>query len=503
MVSPMGTLRRRATRRPNYRRDDLKIDIRDDKGEISSDDEDSPSPKSTKFPPGARPTAPPPPPPPPGVVSPPAVLNPANPTDSESSTSSDSPSPTSSDFPRPTGPPRGPQHGETGPAPFSSTISTTTGASSSTRTLPTAVPNSRSTTSFDSQPTGGTTGGSRGGNEMGLGNDRSYDIGWTPTAIAFGTIAIAALFLVIGVGIWWCLRYQKRRKARHLDERSISPDGQHYWDPSSTFSPPTMPAARPSRRSPSSIFAELMGHAYAAENGTAGPGTYATNDRNSLTPQGYLDEKTYDPARQLPVLEPAPVAQPNVRNSIASWIRRHHPLKLNPMSGRSSVYSTRSAVRASTNTVNVNAPPVPVLSDAYRGTDPVEQSGLAPPSQQRYAPSSQDDTESPLTEYNTDSFLSLYQTQQVPQQQPGQHQQEPGQLQQHQQLPAAPWLQDPPPVVFGERGVSMTPTEATESTWQSWGGGVNQPQHHDQHQTPPDTPRKGWIEKCIKFGGLK
>ncbi|KAK7436799.1 hypothetical protein CaCOL14_000444 [Colletotrichum acutatum] len=481
MVSPMGTLRRRAIRRPRYIRDDLQIEVRDDKGEISSDDEDSPSPKSTTFPPGARPTAPPPPP---AVgVAPPAVLNPANPTDTESSTSSDSPSPTSTEFPRPTEPPRGPQRGETGATPFSSSISTTTESSSSTKTLPTAIPNSRSTTSFDSQPTGGTT---RGGNETGLGNDRSDDIGWTPTAIAFGTIAIAALFLVIGVGIWWCLRYRKRRQARHLYERSISPDNHQYWDPSSTFSPPTMPAARPSRRSPSSIFAELMGHAYAAENGSAGNGTYG-NDRNSLTPQGYLDEKRYDPARQLPILEPAPVAQPNVRNSIASWIRRHHPLKLNPMSGRSSMYSTRSGFGASTN--NVNAPPVPNVPDAYRSTDQVQQSGLTPPPQQRYAPSSQYDTGSPSTDYNTNSLLSLYQTQ--PPQQPGQ-----------QQAPAAPWLQDPPPVVFGERGVSMAPTEATESTWRSWGGGVNNPPQHQQ-QAPPETPRKGWIEKCIKFGGLK
>ncbi|KZL75641.1 hypothetical protein CI238_04867 [Colletotrichum incanum] len=457
MVAPMNSLRRRAIRRPYYRRDDLKIEIRDDPGEMSSDEEDSPSPASSTFPPGTQPTQPPSPP-----SGPPAVLNPADPTDGISSADS----PTTSDFPRPTAPPRGPQREQPS---NSFTSVTTTESSSSTSTFPTAVP--QSTTSFDSQPTGGTT---RGGNDAGLGNDRSTEVGWTPTAMAFGTIAIAALFLVIGVGIWWCLRYQKRRKARQMYERNISPDGS-FWDPSATFSAPTATV----RRSPSSVMAELMGHAYVTENGNAGG--YYGNDRNSLTPEGYLDEKRYDPSRQLPILEPAPVAQPNVRNSIASWIRRHHPLKLNPMSGRSSVYSTRT-IGASTHTVN--APPVPAVPDVYRSTDRVDSGLGSHQNNSRDNASSRYDTDSQSGGYNTNSLLSLYQSQ--PQQEPGQ----------------APWLMDPPPVVFGERGVSIAPTEATtrtESTWRSWGGGVTQP----QNQAPPETPRRGWIEKCIKFGGLK
>ncbi|WYZ37644.1 hypothetical protein EsH8_II_001150 [Colletotrichum jinshuiense] len=447
MVAPLSTLRRRAIRRPQYRKIDLKIDIRDDDSDISSDEDDSPSPSSTTFPPGAGPTRAPSLP-----LPPPPVLNPADPTDETSSTES-SASSTSTEAPR--GPQRTPLSTD-----LSSTIATTTESTSSS---PTALPNTRSTTSFDSQPT---TSPTRGGNEEGLGNDRSSEGGWTPTAIAFGTIAIAALILCIGVGIWWCVGYQKRRKARQLYNRSISPDGS-FWDPSATFSPPTAP---PPRRSPSSVMAELMGHAYAAENGGAG----AYSNRNSLTPQGYLDEKRYDPSRQLPILEPAPVAQPNVRNSFASWIRRHHPLKLNPMGGRSSVYSTRT-VGASTYTVN--APPVPAVPNAYRSTDRVEQSGLAvPPTDPRhssYSRNGADDQANP----STNSILSLYENRT---QQPGE----------------APWLLDPPPVAFGDRGVSMAPTE---STWRSWGGGVSQP----HFQAPPETPRRGWIEKCIKFGGLK
>ncbi|TQN64750.1 hypothetical protein CSHISOI_10592 [Colletotrichum shisoi] len=443
MVSPMSSLKRRAIRRPHFPRDDLEIEIRDDLGETSSDDDNSPSPSGSTFPP--------------------VVLNPADPTESISSSS------TSSDFPRPTAPPRGPQRG---PSPgFDTSVTSKSSSSSSTSSFPTAFP--QSTTGSDSQPSGG--GADRGGNEEGLGNDRSIETGWTPTAIAFGTIAIAALFLVLGVGTWWCVRYQKRRKARNMYDRNVSPDGS-FWDPPATFSPPSAAAAAaavaPVRRSPSSFMAELMSHAYAAEDGHAAagayPGAYASDndaDRNSLAPQGYLDEKRHDPARQLPILEPAPVAQPNVRNSFASWIRRHHPLKLNPMPGRNSVYSTRSLAASSRSVNNAPLPPVPALPDS--------------------------------TGYNTNSLLSLYHTQpQHPYQHPYQ-----------QQLGQPPWLMDPPPVVFGERGVSMAPTEATartESTWRSWGGGVTQPQHHHQHQqSPPGTPRRGWIEKCINFGGLK
>ncbi|KAK2016478.1 hypothetical protein LZ32DRAFT_615125 [Colletotrichum eremochloae] len=449
MVAPPDTLRRRVIRRPRYRRDDMKIEIRDDDSDISSDEEDSPSPKKTSFPPNAQPTQPlsqqqPPPP----------VLNPADPTGGISSTSA-------SGSPQQTAAPSGSQREQP------SLTSITTG------TAPTAFP--QSGTGSDAQPTGGS---GRGGSEAGLGSDRSTEVGWTPTAIAFGTIAIAALCLVIGVGIWWCLRFQKRRKARQMYERGLPPDGA-YWDPAMTFSAPTAPT----RRAPSSVMAELMGQAYAAENG----GYYGNPDRNSLTPQGYLDEKRFDPARQLPILEPAPVAQPNVRSSIASWIRRHHPLKLNPMGGRSSVYSNRSA-GPSSHTVNAATavPPVPAVPAAYRSTDRVDSPGPGGnPNNPQYASSSRYDTDNQSARDDTNSILSLYQNR--PPQEPNQPE---------------TWLAPPPPV-FAQRGVSMAPTEATdrtESTWRTWGAGASQPLN-----PPPaaDAPRPGWIERCIKFGGLK
>ncbi|KAJ0273853.1 hypothetical protein CBS470a_012052 [Colletotrichum nupharicola] len=289
-------------------------------------------------------------------------------------------------------------------------------------------------------------------------------------------MTIAALFLVIGWGLWWFLKYRKRRDARRMYDRSMSPDG-HYWNPESTFSPSQQ---QPARRAPSSIMAELMGAAYAAENGSAGGG-YHPDDRNSLTPQGYLDEKKYASGRQLPILEPAPVHQPNVRNSIASWIRRHHPLKLNPLSGRSSVYSSRT-MGASAQSVNV--PPVPDVPDAYRPDS--QQAGNA----NRYTASSRYGTEN---QSDTNSILSLYENRQPP-----------AAAGQQGRPPQPLWLETPPPLLMhGDRGVSMAPTEATEateSTWRSWGGGVNHPR---EQAPPPQTPRRGWIEKCIKFGGLK
>jgi len=404
----------------------------------SSDEEDSPSPSKTQFPQNAPPTQPPP------------ALNPADPTPTIPSTGS-------SGEPQQTDDPGRPQREQP--------------SSIASQPAPTAFPQTTASSGAES-----TSGISRGGNEAGLGRDRSTEVGWTPTAIAFGTIAIAALCLVIGVSIWWFLRFRKRRRARQMHERGMPPDGL-YWDPAMNFSPPTAPA----RRAPSSIMAELMDQAYAAENG----GYYGNPDRNSLTPQGYLDEKRVDPTRQLPILEPAPVAQPNVRNSIASWIRRHHPLKLNPLAGRSSVYSTRS-VSPGSRSVDATAPPVPAVPFAYRSTDRVDSPGPGNSNNPQYASSSRYDTDSQSIRDDTNSILSLYQNR--PPQVPGQPES---------------WLVEPPAPLFAQRGVSMAPTEVTdrtESTWRTWGAGASQP----LNQVPAaDAPRPGWIERCIKFGGLK
>lgn len=97
---------------------------------------------------------------------------------------------------------------------------------------------------------------------------------------------------------------------------------------------------------------ELMASAYATQNGGDMSGAY-------------LNEKA---AGQ----DPSPVAteQPQIRRSIASWLRRHHPLDLNPLGGRSSTASVprttggrssmaSSAQRTTISQVNELSPPPP------------------------------------------------------------------------------------------------------------------------------------------------
>lgn len=77
-------------------------------------------------------------------------------------------------------------------------------------------------------------------------------------------------------------------------------------------------------------------------------GTYTGAPLVSRAPSGgarqtLSDEKRAEALRPISLLPPEPVTQPDIRGSIASWFRRsgsHHPLLLNPMSGRLSVTST-------------------------------------------------------------------------------------------------------------------------------------------------------------------
>lgn len=85
-------------------------------------------------------------------------------------------------------------------------------------------------------------------------------------------------------------------------------------------------------RSDSSILNEAIQAAYQMEGGNS-----------SAVPQGWLDEKRREPNHLLPLLDPEPIEQASIRKSVVSWFKRsskHHPLKLNPMSQRSSIGST-------------------------------------------------------------------------------------------------------------------------------------------------------------------
>lgn len=79
-------------------------------------------------------------------------------------------------------------------------------------------------------------------------------------------------------------------------------------------------------------------------------------DRETTIPKGFLDEKKHDPNYPLPLLEPEPILQASIRQSLVSWFKRssrHHPLKLSPMSrwSRSTRASTFHSEAAGNNRV--------------------------------------------------------------------------------------------------------------------------------------------------------
>ncbi|KAH8902833.1 hypothetical protein BR93DRAFT_941147 [Coniochaeta sp. PMI_546] len=141
--------------------------------------------------------------------------------------------------------------------------------------------------------------------------------------IAIGTIAAVALLAALGFLIW------KRRARRSA---SNSPGRPIDAIPSNVTSQPE------NVRSQSEIMDELMASAYATQNG---------GDMS----RAYLDEK-----RNGDGSAPAVTEQPQIRRSIASWLRRHHPLDLNPLGGRS---STASAPRTTISQESDLSPPQP------------------------------------------------------------------------------------------------------------------------------------------------
>ncbi|KAK3341991.1 hypothetical protein B0T25DRAFT_559750 [Lasiosphaeria hispida] len=120
----------------------------------------------------------------------------------------------------------------------------------------------------------------------------------------------------------------------------------------------TPPPANP--RTDSQILNDLMSAAHAHQNG---------NGNGSSFPQHYIptdaDEK-HPSGSRVTLLEAAPVGpQPVIRSSIASWLRRHHPLKLNPgplASARGSMFTVTSN-RSST--ASSQAPVLPAVPPAY------------------------------------------------------------------------------------------------------------------------------------------
>lgn len=239
------------------------------------------------------------------------------------------------------------------------------------------------------------------------------------------------------------------------------------------------PNTGPPQRTQSNLMDQLLTAAYDVEQGA-----HAEREQQMQAPYGYLNEKRYDPSQQLPILQPAPVTQPTVRWSIASWVRRHNPLRLNPVGGRGSMYSTSSSGDAP---ARQSVPPVPPVPAAFQSKGQPRADDEAPlvqrpPFNPRAASSLYSGTpgeavESPVSAYARNSGAWV------------QRDANPGR-----------------PQVFAGRAVSMAPTEVTtsnasESTWASWGAGVSRPQPRFQQQ--PATPRRAWIERCVNLGGWK
>ncbi|KAJ9158163.1 hypothetical protein NKR19_g3556 [Coniochaeta hoffmannii] len=154
-------------------------------------------------------------------------------------------------------------------------------------------------------------------NQVLLGNPAGS--GLPPAAkggIAFGVVAAVALLSTLAFLFW------KRRSRSKPKQRSPQQTPQHPED----GIPPDPP------RSQSAIMADLMASAYATQNG----GVMSPSD-------AYPDEKMADSPH-------SGQQQPQIRASIASWLRRHHPLNLNPLSARRS--STASTGKATASEVD-------------------------------------------------------------------------------------------------------------------------------------------------------
>lgn len=117
-------------------------------------------------------------------------------------------------------------------------------------------------------------------------------------------------------------------------------------------------------------------------------------ESDPVVPQGYMNDKIYDPSKPLPLLEPAPVMQANIRKSLASWLKRssgHHPLRLNPMGSRrssaaSSAYTGRSERSYSVSQEDMekhgaDVPPMPAMPALVQQatTEDTSRASQAPP----------------------------------------------------------------------------------------------------------------------------
>ncbi|CCC07989.1 hypothetical protein SMACR_01554 [Sordaria macrospora] len=171
--------------------------------------------------------------------------------------------------------------------------------------------------------------------------------GGAKAGIAIGVVAGVAMF---GIVCFWLLKCFRSRKSEADSESSIRAFLSGEKSGENGLPPPATAAGGAGAdqlstnfdpRSNSQILDELIAASYAHQNGHDN-----TNNTYSI-PNGYvlptaLDEKRADSAHPVTIIRPAPTHQPEIRKSVASWLRKHHPLKLNPLSIRGSTFSAFS-----------------------------------------------------------------------------------------------------------------------------------------------------------------
>ncbi|KAK1778015.1 hypothetical protein QBC45DRAFT_415396 [Copromyces sp. CBS 386.78] len=167
--------------------------------------------------------------------------------------------------------------------------------------------------------------------------------------IAIGVVAGVTMLGIVCFWIFKCFRLRKSEAESESSIRAFISGSKSGSDGDSGLPPPATAAGGVGAdqlstnldpRSNSQILDELLAASYAHQNGQDGNNTYSI-------PSGYvvptaLGEKGADSAYPVTIIQPEPTHQPELRKSVASWLRKHHPLKLNPLSIRGSTFSTFS-----------------------------------------------------------------------------------------------------------------------------------------------------------------
>ncbi|KAJ4416597.1 hypothetical protein N0V85_002229 [Neurospora sp. IMI 360204] len=226
---------------------------------------------------------------------------------------------------------------------------TTSRSSSIAITTPIAVSASVTTTSVLTSATASPaiSNGAALGEAQQMETSSGHMSGGAKAGIAIGVVAGVVM---LGIVLFWLFKCFRSRKSEADSESSIRAflSGGKSGPNDGGLPPPATAAgagvgadqlsANSDPRSNSQILDELIAASYAHQNG-----------QEQSIPDGYilsstaLDEKQADGAYPVTIIQPAPTHQPEVRKSVASWLRKHHPLKLNPLSIRGSTFSAFSS----------------------------------------------------------------------------------------------------------------------------------------------------------------